>query len=164
MENPIVQQICLLKKYPGKGGWTYAEIPEIPQDKKAPFGWVKVRGTIDDFEIKQYKLMPMGNGQLFLPLKAAIRKKIKKEAGDLVSVVLYKDETALEIPSEIARCLQDESPKTYEAFIRSNEGEQKAWLDWIYAAKKDETKAQRILTMMDKLKRGIRFYDKDHED
>jgi Domain of unknown function (DUF1905)/Bacteriocin-protection, YdeI or OmpD-Associated len=164
MEKPVVQKTCLLKKYPGKGGWTYAEIPEIPQDKKTPFGWVKVRGTIDDFDINQYKLMPMGNGQLFLPVKAAIRKKIKKEAGDFVRVVLYKDETTLNIPSEIVQCFEDEPTRTYEAFVRSSEGEQKAWLDWIYAAKKDETKAQRILTMMDKLKRGIRFYDKDPEE
>jgi Domain of unknown function (DUF1905)/Bacteriocin-protection, YdeI or OmpD-Associated len=164
MEKPVVQKTCLLKKYPGKGGWTYAEIPEIPQDKKNHFGWVKVRGTIDDFNIKQYKLMPMGNGHLFLPVKAAIRKKIKKEAGDFVRVVLYKDETTLDIPSEIIQCFEDEPASTYEAFVRSSEGEQKAWLDWIYAAKKDETKAQRILTMMDKLKRGIRYYDKETED
>jgi hypothetical protein len=41
-----------------------------------------VRGTIDDFEIRKYHLMPMGNGKFFLPVKAEIRKKIKKEAGD----------------------------------------------------------------------------------
>ena len=69
-EKPLVSRNYLLEKYPGKGGWTYAAIPEILQDKKSPFGWVKVRGWIDDFEIKNYKLMPMGNGKLFLPVKA----------------------------------------------------------------------------------------------
>ena len=56
-----------------------------------PFGWVKVRGFIDEFELKQYKLMPMGAGKLFLPVNAAIRKKIKKQAGDTVKIVLYPD-------------------------------------------------------------------------
>ncbi len=142
----------LLKKFPGKGGWTYAEVPEIPQDKKAPFGWVKVKGFIDDYEIKQYKLMPMGNGKLFLPVKAAIRKRIKKEAGDYVTITLEKDESPLDIPEEITLCFEGESRKTYEAFINATEGKQKAWLDWIYAAKKEETKVKRILKMIQELK------------
>ena len=51
-EKAAVDRECLLKKWPGKGGWTYAEIPEIPQDRKAPFGWVTVKGWIDDYELK----------------------------------------------------------------------------------------------------------------
>ena len=47
----------LLKKFPGKGGWTYAEIPEIKSKRKSPFGWVKVKGFIEDVEINHYKLM-----------------------------------------------------------------------------------------------------------
>ena len=86
--KPLVNKKYLLEKYPGKGGWTYARIPEILQDKNTPFGWVKVMGSIDGYEIKNYHLMPMGNGQLFLPVKAAIRKKIGKETGDWVQVVL----------------------------------------------------------------------------
>ena len=64
MKKPLVNNHYLLEKYPGKGGWTYAAIPEIKQNKNAPFGWVKVKGSIDDFELKQYKLMPMGNGKI----------------------------------------------------------------------------------------------------
>ena len=77
-EKPLVDQDYLLQKMEGKGGWTYAAIPEIVQDKHAYFGWIKVRGTIDDYEIANYHLMPMGNGQLFLSVKAEIRKKIGK--------------------------------------------------------------------------------------
>ncbi|MFT5385881.1 MAG: hypothetical protein ACI81W_003292, partial [Saprospiraceae bacterium] len=61
-EKPLVNKKYLLQRFPGKGGWTFAEIPEILQNKKAPFGWVCVKGFIDDYELKQYKLMPMGNG------------------------------------------------------------------------------------------------------
>ena len=79
MEQPLIDEKYLLEKFPGKGGWTYAKIPEILQDKSSPFGWVRVRGSIDGYEIKSYHLMPMGNGNLFLPVKAEIRKKIEKK-------------------------------------------------------------------------------------
>ena len=82
MSEELVNKTYLLEKFQGKGAWTFAQIPEILQDKNAPFGWVRVRGTIDGFEIKGYHLMPMGNGKLFLPVKAEIRKKIKKQSGD----------------------------------------------------------------------------------
>ncbi len=90
-EKPLVNNQYLLEKYPGKGGWTYAVIPEIPQDKHTPFGWVKVKGLFDSYEIKNYKLMPMGNGKLFLPVKASIRKIIGKKEGDKVYIVLFAD-------------------------------------------------------------------------
>ena len=64
-EIPIFNQRVLLKKMSGKGGWTYAEVSGIQQDKSKPFGWVSVKGTIDDFSFKQFKLMPMGSGKLF---------------------------------------------------------------------------------------------------
>ncbi|WP_140486092.1 YdeI/OmpD-associated family protein [Flavobacterium sp. GSA192] len=157
MEKPLISKESLLEKFPGKGGWTYAAIPEILQDKKTPFGWVKVRGSIDDYELKNYKLMPMGNGKLFLPLKAAIRKKIGKQAGDYVKVILYKDENPLEIPNELELCLKDE-PLAYETFINLKEGEQKAFIDWIYSAKKDETKVERIANTINKVIKGEKLH------
>jgi hypothetical protein len=143
-----------LEKFPGKGGWTYAAIPEIEADKKNPFGWVTVSGKIDAFEIKKYKLMPMGNGRLFLPVKSEIRKKIGKEAGDIVRVVLTRDETPLEIPDELMACFKLEPANVYHTFIKSSESKRKFYLDWIYTAKSEDVKAERILTMMKKLSLG----------
>lgn len=163
-DKPLLDRKYLLEKFPGKGGWTYAAIPEILQNKKAPFGWVRVKGSIDGYELKQYKLMPMGNGKLFLPVKAAIRKKIGKEAGDFVHVILFSDESNLEIPNEIIECFQDEPKKTYETFLSFTEGEQKAYLDWIYDAKTEATKAERILKMMNKLHKKLKYYDKEISD
>lgn len=42
-EKPLVNATYLLKKFPGKRGWTYAEIPEVLQNKNNLFGWVKVK-------------------------------------------------------------------------------------------------------------------------
>ncbi|NDI99149.1 DUF1905 domain-containing protein [Flavobacterium sp. LaA7.5] len=152
----LTNKTYLLEKFPGKGGWTYALIPEIKPDKNAPFGWVRVKGTIDNYEIKNYHLMPMGNGKLFLPVKAEIRKKIKKQAGDYINVILYLDDTPVELPEELKLCLQNE-PNAYESFCGYTDGEQKAFIDWIYAAKKEETKVERIVKILKKLERGERL-------
>ena len=83
-EEPLVNQRLLLERFPGKGGWTFARIPEIPKSKRSHFGWQKVRGFIDDYEVKQFQLMPMGKGQLFIAVKAEIRKAINKSEGDWI--------------------------------------------------------------------------------
>ena len=140
-EKPLVNNTYLLEKIPGKGGWTYAAIPEVLQSKETPFGWVRVKGSIDSYGFKQYKLMPMGNGQLFLPVKAQIRKQIKKEAGDRVKVILYADDSLLEIPEEILACFDNELPSIKKTFRSFSEGQQKAYLKWISAAKREETRA-----------------------
>jgi hypothetical protein len=147
---PLVNNKYLLKKFPGKGGWTYASIPEVLQDKTAPFGWVKVHGTIDDYEFKHFKLMPMGDGTLFFPVRVEIRKKIKKEAGDEVHIILYQDLSAIEIPDELLICLKDE-PLAHKRFLSLSEGKQKEIIDWIAQAKKEETKVERIASSIEKL-------------
>ena len=94
-EKPLVDKKYLLEKCSGTGGWVYTIIPEILPDKKSPFGWVKVKGSIDGFEISKYHLMPtgkeQGKGQLFLSVKSDIRKKIKKQEGDYAHIILYLD-------------------------------------------------------------------------
>ncbi|MEH7890383.1 YdeI/OmpD-associated family protein [Elizabethkingia meningoseptica] len=139
----LVHKLYKLEKFGGKGGWTFARIPEIPPGKNTPFNWVKVRGTIDDYEIVNYNLQSMGNGCLFLPVKADIRKKIKKQAGDTVRIVLYEDNNPTSIPEELILCLQEEKG-VYEAFSAYTDGEKKTIIEWIYAAKAIETKADRI--------------------
>lgn len=143
METPLVDKKYLLVKFPEKGGWTYTAIPEIPQDKHSPFGWVKVKGSIDGYEIKKHHLMPMGNGELGLSVNAGIRKKIKKQAGDYVHIILYLDQEPLEVPAELLACLQDE-PEALQFFNSLNENEQYNYVKWIYSAKTDQTKVDRI--------------------
>lgn len=157
--KPLVNKKYLLEKYPGKGGWTYARIPEILQDKNVPFGWVKVMGAIDGVEIKKYHLMPMGNKQLFLPVKAAIRKKIGKEAGDWVHVVLYPDTEPYEVPVELLQCLEDD-PAALKFFNSLSDSEKKYYAEWIYSAKKEETKVSRIATTINRLANGLKLYDR----
>jgi hypothetical protein len=147
---PLVDKEYLLEKFQGKGGWTFARIPEILQNKNTPFGWVRVRGTVDNFEIRNYNLQPMGNGTLFLPVKTNIRKAINKKEGDHVHITLFTDNSPTEIPEEFKLCLLDE-PNAYETFLSYTNGEQKTFIEWIYSAKTDTTKAERIAKAIDKV-------------
>lgn len=156
MEKPLVNKKYLLEKFPGKGGWTFARVPEIPQDKKAPFGWVKVKGSIDGVEFSKYHLMPMGDGNLFLPVKAETRKKIKKKEGDWVHVILYADNEPLQAPEEMLDCLREE-PAALKFFESLTEGERKLYINWIYSAKKEETKIDRMAKAVNNLARRKKF-------
>jgi len=149
-ETPLVDNQYLLKKYTGKGGWTFAVIPEIPKDKHAHFGWVKVRGSIDGYEIKNYHLMSMNDGMMFLPVKAEIRKKIGKNAGDWVHIILYSEQLPHVNHDDFMTCLK-EDPQAHQNFLKKAESEQKAFIDWIYSAKNDDTKVERMAEILNKL-------------
>lgn len=149
MNQLLVKSTYLLEKFEGKGGWTYAQIPEILPDKHNHFGWVRVNGFIDDYKIEHYHLMPMGNGKLFLPVKAEIRKKIKKQAGDCIQVVLYADDLPVDIPEELVLCFSD-VPGSLQAFKNQSEADQIAQIKWVFSAKTMETKANRINEIINK--------------
>lgn len=149
-EISIVNDTFLLQKFPGKGGWTYAQLRGIAPHTNNPFGWVRVRGWIDTNEIKGYHLMPMGNGHLFLPVKAGIRRIIGKQAGDYIQVVLYADEVPTDLPEELKLCRQDE-PDAYAIFLKYTDAEQKARIEWIYSAKTEDTRVERIATLVKEL-------------
>ena len=149
-ETPLVNQKYLLKKFSGKGGWTFAVIPEITKDEHAWFGWVKVRGSIDGYEIKNYHLMSMSNGIMFLPVKAEIRKMIGKNEGDWVHIILYSDQLPHVNHDDFMTCLQDE-PIAFQNFIKKQPEEQKTIINWIYSAKNDELKVERIAETLNKL-------------
>jgi hypothetical protein len=159
-EKALVNKKYLLEKYPGKGGWTYARIPEIKKDKKAHFGWVKVRGTIDGIEIRKYHLFPIKDSGMFLPVKAEIRKKIKKQEGDYVHVILYPDNEPLDLPEEMLLCLKEE-PAALRFFKSLSDAEQKHYIQWIYSAKKEETKIDRMAASINRLLKKQKLHDKN---
>lgn len=159
METPLINKKYLLQKYPGKGGWTFAAIDKITLSEKKPFGYIKVKGTIDGFPIENYHLMPMKTGKLFMPVRSEIRKKIRKESGDFVHIVLFADHTVYQIPEEFLLCLDDDT-EAKKIFLKLTRGQQKQYTDWIFSAKGIETKTERIVKALSQIKLGKRFDQK----
>lgn len=152
----IIDGTFILERFDAKGGWTYVALPAIRSGRKKPFGMIPLSGSIDGFPVSKIHVMPMGDGRLFLPVKAAIRKAIGKKQGDKVHVVLSEDISPMEIPGEISLYLSDD-PQAEQAFLALTEGQQKMYIDWICAAKKQETKINRIASMMNRVAAGKKY-------
>jgi hypothetical protein len=159
--EPLVDRDYLLDKTPGHGGWTYTLIPEIAPDPHAPFGWVKVKGTVDGVPISNYHLMPGNHGsrQLFLSVKADLRRKIGKGAGDTVRIVLWRDDDPAEVPEELRLCIADDA-EARKFFDSLTEGEQQAYVRWIYSAKREQTRVERMGRAIAALSARRKFADR----
>jgi hypothetical protein len=148
--KPIFDAIVVLDRYPGKGGWTFAELRGLPPGKKVPFGSLRVKGSIDGHPILHYHLMPLGNGNLFLPVKAALRKILNKQEGDPVHVVLHLDDEPVELPADLRECLALE-PGATERFLALPQGEQQRLIEQVRIAKREETRVERIAGILARL-------------
>ncbi|RAI98514.1 bacteriocin resistance YdeI/OmpD-like protein [Chitinophaga skermanii] len=157
MPTPIVNEQLQLQRMQMKGGWTYLIIGNEHRNKAKAFGMLKVYGTIDDYALSKVSLMPMKNGSLFLPVKAEIRKKIKKEEGDWVTLVLYtEEELAAPCEADFLESLADE-PAALVFYQQLNKREQKAYIDWIFETKIDEQQVDRMAASVNRLARGLTF-------
>ena len=79
---------AMLEKSEGKGGWTYVIWPGSATFFKTK-GLVKIDRTVDGESFKS-SFMALGDGRHKLSVKASLRKKIGKEAGDSVSIHLIE--------------------------------------------------------------------------
>ncbi len=129
-----------------KTGWTYIDIPtdlaeQLKPDYKKSF---RVRGSLDNFKIAGIAVMPMGGGHFILPLKADIRKGIRKGEGAMLQVCLEEDvDFKLEVPDDIYDCLADD-PEAFSYFNSLPESHRRYFINWINSAKTTPTRAKRI--------------------
>jgi uncharacterized protein YdeI (YjbR/CyaY-like superfamily) len=70
-----------------------------------------------------------------------------------VHVILYKDSDPVAVPQELLECLRDE-PKAHKKFFALPDNERKQWINWIYSAKKEETRVERITEAIRKIASG----------
>jgi len=138
-----------------KIGWTYIEIPADiaqqmkPGNKKS----FRVRGVLDALPVNGLALMPMGEGNFIMALKAEIRKGIHKNAGAMLNVKLEEDtDYKVEIPDDLMECF-DFEPEGYDFFNTLAKSHRDYFIKWINSAKTNETRAKRIVNTVNAMLR-----------
>jgi len=157
----MVQFTTVLKQFGEQGektGWTYIEIPidiaqKLKPNNKKSF---RVKGKLDDFEIKSVALMPMGGGKFIMAVNAAMRKGIGKRKGAMLKVQLEADNKKLQLSKELMECLHDE-PKALAYFKKLPPSHQHYFSKWIEDAKTEQTKTKRIVQAVNALSKGLNF-------
>lgn len=150
----MIELITTLLQFAEKGektGWTYLNIPaaiacEIKPNNKLSF---RVKGFLDGFAVNGLALIPMGEGNFILPVKAALRKAIRKEKGAMVKMQLEEDKDfKIEMPDDLAECFADE-PEALVYFNSLPKSHQHYYFKWINEAKTDATRAKRLAATLD---------------
>ncbi|QNL48406.1 DUF1905 domain-containing protein [Olivibacter sp. SDN3] len=150
MEEVIINRQALLEKFAGKGGWTYISVPEITPNYRNQSGQVKINGSIDNYTLKNATLMPFGNGTLFLPINAAIRKTIKKSAGDTVNLKIFVRKAVNITKEAFVEVLADE-PEALAYYNELASQEQQHYIDWINETKDENVKIERMAFVVNKI-------------
>ncbi|HEY4291079.1 MAG TPA: YdeI/OmpD-associated family protein [Puia sp.] len=145
--NTTIQQFQEMGE---KTGWSYIRIPaalalQLKPDNKKSF---RVKGKLDDHAISGVALLPMGEGDFIMPLKADVRKKLRKQKGDKLAIQLEVDTKKIEPPKDLLDCLADE-PKALEYFKSLPKSHQNYFGNWIKSAKTASTRANRIVRVVD---------------
>lgn len=79
-----------VRRFPQKGGWHYVLVPKrlteiTKKSKVTAWGLLPIEAELGSSKWKT-SLLPMGDGTLFIALKAQVRKREKIELGDTVSL------------------------------------------------------------------------------
>jgi hypothetical protein len=150
--------ILRFEKQGEKTGWTYIEVPTdiaeqlMPTTKKS----FRVKGKLDNHPIKQLALLPMGNGNFILPLKAEHRKAIGKKHGAQLLVSIDVDRSPIKLSEDFMACLQDE-PRALVFFKTLTPGHQQYFSKWIEDAKTESTKVKRITMAVNALVKSMGY-------
>ena len=138
-----------------KTGWSYIEIPADiaqqmkPGNKKS----FRVKGMLDAFAVSGMALMPMGEGNFIMALKADVRKAIHKNAGAMLHVKLEPDDDyKVEMPDDLKECFEFE-PEANDFFNSLAKSHREYFLKWINDAKTNETRAKRIINTVNAMLR-----------
>jgi Domain of unknown function (DUF1905)/Bacteriocin-protection, YdeI or OmpD-Associated len=146
--NQVIRFTTTILKFGQQGektGWTYIEIPakiasRLSAGNKKSF---RVKGWLDTHPISGVALLPMGEGNFIMPLKADLRKLIRKQKGATLDVRLEVDKKPISLSKELMDCLRDE-PEANTFFNSLPPSHRQYYSKWIEAAKTEETKTKRL--------------------
>jgi Domain of unknown function (DUF1905)/Bacteriocin-protection, YdeI or OmpD-Associated len=138
-----------------KTGWSYIEIPSDlaqqlkPGNKKS----FRVRGMLDGLPVQGMALMPMGDGNFIMALKADVRKGIHKNKGAMLHVSIEEDtDYKVEVPEDLKECF-DFEPEALDFFNSLPKSHRDYFIKWIDGAKTNETRSKRIINTVNAMLR-----------
>ena len=138
-----------------KTGWSYIEIPadiaqQLKPGNKKSF---RVKGMLDGLAVRGMALMPMGEGNFIMALKAEVRKGIHKNAGAMLQVKIEADDDyKVEMPDDLKECF-DFEPGAFEFFNTLAKSHREYFIKWIGQAKTNETRSKRIVNTVNAMLR-----------
>lgn len=133
-----------------KTGWTYIAVPAAlsEQIKAGCKKSYRVKGFLDQVAISGLSMVPMGEGNFIIALKASLRKALRKEEGATLEVSLEEDTTfKIEMPEDLELCLSDE-PELLERFLSQAKSHQNYFITWLDSAKTEATRTKRIVKII----------------
>jgi hypothetical protein len=139
----------------GKGGGAYVVFPYDAEKEFGTNGKVPVAATIDGVPDKG-ALFRMGQPHHLLGVPKAIRVQLGKKPGDVVAIVLWKDEQPREVavPPELQARMKKAGVLAF--FESLSFTHRKEYSRWIADAKKEETRARRLDKAIELLTKGVR--------
>lgn len=132
---------------------------EFPYDVEKEFGTrgqVKVQVRFDGAEYRG-SLAKMGHHCHKIGVTKAIRDKIGKQPGDMVHVILQKDDQprVVDIPSEL-KIVLSAHPDLAAYFDSLSYTHRKEYAQWIAEAKKEETRQRRLKKAVEMMRKKIK--------
>jgi hypothetical protein len=147
----MVKFQTIIQKFDKKGektGWTYIVFPaKIASKLKPSKVSFQIKGKLDSHSFSALALLPMGEGDFILPLKASVRKLLGKKQGDKLMVEMELDSKGYTLSADLIKCLRAE-PAAYEYFNSLPRSHQNYFSKWIEGAKTAHTKTRRIVQVV----------------
>ena len=131
----------------------YVEFPFNVEELFGTRGQVKVKALFDKQVEYRGSLANMGRNCHTLGLTQEIRSKLGKTFGNLVEVELERDLEVREviIPHDV-QVLLNENPEEKAYFEKLSYTHRKEYINWITSAKKEETRVNRLVAFIEKLR------------
>jgi hypothetical protein len=132
-------------------------VVEVPLDTRTVFGEARppVEGTINGLPLRS-RLAVYG-GRTYLGLGKDVRAAAGIEVGDVVEVVLRRDERErkIDVPAELEKAF-DEAPDAREAFDGLAFTHRREYTQWIADARRAGTKLARVERAVTMLRDGVK--------
>jgi hypothetical protein len=133
------------------GAWLCLEVPFDVQTVFGSRGRFPIKGTINGFEFRS-SLFSMGNGRHMMLVNKTMQKAANIHEGDTVQMEIDRDlqPRKMDISDDLLAAIKSD-PKIKAIFDKMPYSHQKEYIDYLYDAKKPETRLRRVAKILQAL-------------